>query len=274
MEISRLLFSKETKEKIEKGISPKRKGELRWEKLKEAEENGLLQQAKTRADVGRLAGITSDKTAYGWVSAMVNKKAIIETVTGFENMRAVYEYRLGSPVKRKKKAKEEAMEKIQNEMKRQGLTRNDLTVRERGKIMFARLKEIEASGELTKANCRADVATLVGYDESEAKAGYSWVSNLVIRGHLTEKMIGVSPSGKVMYEYSLTGTEPLYRYEEARNRKEKKVENQKVWVEQNKPVVQNNSIKITISKGDINFELELSDIEQTGELIKTILKGD
>ena len=63
MEVSRIIFRKETKEKMERGISPQEKGRLRWEKLKEAETNGLLQKAKTRTDIGKIVGIENYKTA-------------------------------------------------------------------------------------------------------------------------------------------------------------------------------------------------------------------
>ena len=278
MEISRLIFTKETKEKMEKGLSPQRKGKLRWEKLKEAEANGLLQEAKTRTDIGKIVGIENYKTAYSWVSSMIGKKALIETVVGFDGLRAIYEYRLGAPLNYnngRKRQRSEQVAKIVKEAKRQGLIKDELSVRERGRIMFNKLRELEETGDLAKANCRADVATLVGYSEDEAKAGYSWVSNMIARNHLAEKTLGLSPSGKIMYSYSLTGSEPLYNYEEARDYKTKKLENQRIWAEENKPVVEKkNLIEIKISKGDINFELELSSIEQVGELIKTIMKGD
>ena len=263
---------------MEKGLSPQSKGRLRWEKLKEAEANGLLQKAKTRTDIGKIVGIENYKTAYSWVSNMIGKKALIETVVGFDGMRAIYEYRLGTPLSYnngRRKQKSEQVIQVMKEAKRQGLVKDELSVRERGRILFNKLKELEKAGDLAKANCRADVATLVGYSEDEAKAGYSWVSNMIARNHLAEKTLGLSPSGKIMYSYSLTGSEPLYNYEEARNYKTKKIENQKIWAEENKPTaVKENPIKIKISKGDIDFELELSSIEQVSELIKTIMKGE
>ena len=215
MEISRLIFTKETKEKIDKGISPQTKGKLRWDKLKEAENNGVLQQAKNRIDIGKIVGLENDKTAYSWVSGLISKKAIIETLDGFENNKPVYTYHLGRPlsyVNGRKKRKEEQIKKIQT----------DQNVRELGRIKFDRLKELDKTGELLKATCRADVATLVGYNEDESKKGYSWVSNMILRGHLNERMLGITPSGKTSYEYSLTGTQPLYKYEEHRNRKTEK----------------------------------------------------
>ena len=41
----------------------------------------------------------------------------------------------------------------------------DLSVRKKGKILFTRLKELDESGVLSKAQTRADVARLAGYPE-------------------------------------------------------------------------------------------------------------
>lgn len=99
MEVSRLTFTKETKDKISKGLNRRQQGKLRFEKLKEAEENGLLQKAKTRIEVAQLAGFTREqyKTGYSWVSNMLIRKHLIERISGIGmNGRAEYEYHLGS----------------------------------------------------------------------------------------------------------------------------------------------------------------------------------
>lgn len=278
MEISRLIFTKETKEKLDKGISAQAKGKLRWEKLKEAENNGTLQQAKSRIDVGKIVGLDNDKTAYSWVSGLIHKKAIVETLDSFENNKAVYTYHLGKPlsyVNGRKKRKEEQIKKIQAEAKRQDLVKNTQSVRELGKIKFDRLKELSETGELLKATCRADVATLVGYNEDEPKKGYSWVSNMINRGHLEERTLDITPSGKILYEYSLTGTRPQYGYEEHRNRKTKKKARQELSKLQ--PIEQKKASSLTkleITKGDITIRVEFAEVEQATNLITTIIKGE
>ena len=52
MEISKLTFTKETKEKMEKGLNKRQMGKLRFERLKQAEKNGTLSMARTRCLVG------------------------------------------------------------------------------------------------------------------------------------------------------------------------------------------------------------------------------
>lgn len=80
MEISRLTFRKETKEKMEKPLTAMEKGKLMWGKIVEAEKSGRLQQAKSRVDVAHIAGYTDDKRGYSWASNMIKRGAIVETI--------------------------------------------------------------------------------------------------------------------------------------------------------------------------------------------------
>lgn len=101
MEVSRLYFSKETKEKMSKGLNKRQLGKLRYEKLRELAESGKLSSAKNRIDVMRAVGFTDEqyKTGYSWVTNMINRKALTERVVGFgKNNKAEYEYTLGSRV--------------------------------------------------------------------------------------------------------------------------------------------------------------------------------
>ena len=180
--------------------------------------------------------------------------------------------------------------------KTQEAMKKDLSVRQRGRLLFAKLQELDNDGTLSKATSRADVATLVGYTEEQAKAGYSWVSNLINRGHLSEIVQGWTPSGKMIAEYHMTGTEPSYGYEEAKRRKEKKKAGQELRRWQDKvaagqipqapePQVFNEKqvasdtkiimpIKIEITRGDMAIRVEMGDNEQASKLIATILKGE
>lgn len=77
-----------------KRISPQRKGELRWERLEDAEKSGVLQRAKTRYEIAEIANITDRSRGYGWVSNLVSKGYLSETMRGVENGKFVYEYHL------------------------------------------------------------------------------------------------------------------------------------------------------------------------------------
>ena len=151
-----------------------------------------------------------------------------------------------------------------------------MSVREKGKVMFARLQELEADGTLSKAKTRADVARLVGYTEERAKAGYSWVSNLISRGHIRETILEWTPSGKMVAEYHTTGSMPDYGYEEANRRKRKKQAIAKVAEEtiEREKVIANTPIKMEITRGDMTIKVELAEVEQATNLTTTIMKGD
>lgn len=167
--------------------------------------------------------------------------------------------------------------KTQEDMKK------DMPVREKGKVMFARLQELEADGTLSKAKTRADVARLVGYSEERAKAGYAWVSNLIRRGHIRENILEWTPSGKMVAEYHTTGSMPDYGYEEVdRHKAEKKVgqlsQLPEPQVYDEKQVASDTKImtpiKIEITRGDMTIKVEMDSHEEASKLITTIMKGD
>lgn len=157
----------------------------------------------------------------------------------------------------------------------------DMTVREKGKVLFARLEEMDNDGTLSKARSRADVARLVGYPEERAKAGYAWVSNLIRRGHLSETIQEWTPSGKMVAEYHTTGSMPDYGYEEVNRRKAKKEKVAEEWqkwqskmpiLAEEKPTT--NPIKIEITRGDMTIKVEMDSHEEASKLITTIMKGE
>lgn len=174
--------------------------------------------------------------------------------------------------------------------------KKDMSVREKGKVLFARLQELEADGTLSKAKSRADVARLVGYPEERAKAGYSWISNLIRRGHVSETILEWTPSGKMVAEYHTTGSMPDYGYEEMNRRKAKKQVGQELrrWqdkveagyipqapepqVYDEKQVASDTKImtpiKIEITRGDMTIKVEMDSHEEASKLITTILKGE
>lgn len=182
--------------------------------------------------------------------------------------------------------------------KTQDKMKKDMSVREKGKVLFARLQELDEDGTLSKAKTRADVARLVGYSEERAKAGYAWVSNLIKRGHLSETIQEWTPSGRMVAEYHTTGSVPDYGYEEVNRRKAKKKVGQELRRWQDKvaagqipqsPVFQVYKetqipvdtppsivmpIKIEITRGDMTIRVELAEVEQATNLITTIMKGE
>lgn len=169
--------------------------------------------------------------------------------------------------------------------------KKEITVREKGRILFDRLRELDEDGTLSKASSRADVARLVGYSEERSKAGYAWVSNLIRRGHLEETIREWTPSGKMVAEYHVADSSPDYGYEEVNRRKalkEKVAEEWKKWQdkeasEQTKqqieaPIIEratiSKPIKIEITRGDMTIKVEMDSHEEASKLIATVLKGE
>lgn len=272
---------------MEEELKPAEKGKLRWERIKEAEEHGSLASAKNRYEVANLAGFTEEERSrgYQWVSSMVAKNYLQEIMHGVgKNGKFEYEYHaVGDPDYSRQKAKEARLKKQQKRKKEgaaQVAKKQGRTVMERGRELFGKLKELAEDGTLEKARSRADVATLVGYPSDQSKAGYSWVSNLIRRSYLKEKIVGVTPSGGMIARYTLGDEEPMYDYEEFKKRKEAKENRKETWFRENMPVLESKEvvspdvIKINITRGDTNISVEVVNTDQAIKLITTILKGE
>ena len=283
MDISRLVFSNETKNKMKEELSDAQKGKLRWERVKESENKGNLALAKNRYEVANIAGFSEEERdrGYQWVSNMVYRGHLKEIMHGIgKNGKIEYEYHIsGEPDYLRKNAR--AAKKAKREKALEVTTEKQApSVRDRGKKLFDKLNELEKNGMLAKAKTRADIATLVGYTDDQRKAGYSWVSNMVRRGYLKEEIVGTTPSGIAVVKYSLSGLKPMYNYEEVRKKKDEKEERKENWANENMPapeekeVVNSDVIKINITRGDININVEVVNSDQAIKLITTILKGE
>lgn len=90
-------------------ISKRKMGELRWERLKQADRDGSLQKVCSRRQLGALVGITSGTGSDKWVYQLVRKGWLIETLTGRNGIKNVYEYHLGVKTTKTTKAKTETI---------------------------------------------------------------------------------------------------------------------------------------------------------------------
>lgn len=93
---ARVILTKETTDKMKKGISQFRKGELRWQKLQELEDTGKLNKARNRQDIIGMMGLgTGYGAPYTWLSNMISRGSIKEILLGFDkSQRPEYEYHL------------------------------------------------------------------------------------------------------------------------------------------------------------------------------------
>lgn len=94
MEVSRILFTKETKEKMERGLSAREIGRLRWEKLEELYNSGELQKVKNRKELAAAVGFTPQQIdkGYRWVTNLINRKHLEEVSMGVNNGFIEYQY--------------------------------------------------------------------------------------------------------------------------------------------------------------------------------------
>ena len=98
---ARFILTKETKEKMSKDLSNVKKNRLRLARLKELDEQGFLASARTRGDIARLAGCTSYKAGWAWVSHLVKDGKIEEILIGRNGTRNQYEYHIKDNAKAK-----------------------------------------------------------------------------------------------------------------------------------------------------------------------------
>ena len=94
MNVSRLTFTKETKDKMSKPLTHFERGKLRWDKIKELENEGKLAMAKNRQEILNLMGAPAGySVVYGWLSTQIRKGYIKEVLTGFDkHNQPEYEY--------------------------------------------------------------------------------------------------------------------------------------------------------------------------------------
>lgn len=123
-----------------------------------------------------------------------------------------------------------------------------MTPKQRGKILFERLVELDKSGEITKATNRTELARLVGAPEGQR--GYSWVSNLVNRKHLTETIVG-RDGGRYLKEYHLAKKRQTYG---KRNVKKNKTIVASKPVVKTTPVITEPTPKTIIKYGKVEIE--------------------
>ena len=221
MFVSKLSFTKETEDKMNKKLTAKERGKLRWQKLEEANEKGRLAMCKNRYEVANLAGYPENKRreGYMWVTGLINRGKISEVMSGKNGLYYEYNYfikdkpnylpfagRYGSDATKKKK---DNTVEITKEKK--------MSPRDAGLIKWNAIKKLEASGRLKQIRDRNELAREIGYEDS--KRGYSYVCNLIHRGYLSEKVI--NDRGERIF--SVTG-EPDYGYEKKKSRSSRKDE--------------------------------------------------
>lgn len=91
----RVIFSKDFLNKTQQPLTHKQLGELRVQKIIEAEKDGRLAKARNRTEVAELIGISKDRVAVAnsWVYRQISLGYMTETLLQFDkNHRPEYEY--------------------------------------------------------------------------------------------------------------------------------------------------------------------------------------
>lgn len=97
MEVSRLTLTEETQSKMRRRLSNREKGALRWQRLNDFENRGLLIKASNRKAVAQIGGYTSAQCKQGasWVSNMIKNGYMLEEFVGtMPSGRKIYKYSL------------------------------------------------------------------------------------------------------------------------------------------------------------------------------------
>lgn len=137
-----------------------------------------------------------------------------------------------------------------------------LNKRKRGQLHFGKLKEAEREGRLAFAKNRIDVALLAGYDETDKYLGYSWVSNMIKRGHLVERI-----TNQIDVREYYIANEPEYSMAKASASRWKKPQKETSSEIAAVPIV-----KIEKTRGDTIIKIEVPLCEETEKLVQKILE--
>ena len=94
---ARVIFSKKTKEEMNRPLGRQAKGVILYNKLKELDESGRLSLARNKYEVARLCGYTNEKNGWNWVANLVKRGTLTETAIGYlPNGKMEYEYHIGN----------------------------------------------------------------------------------------------------------------------------------------------------------------------------------
>lgn len=101
----------------------------------------------------------------------------------------------------------------------------------KGEILYGRLCEAADNGLLAQCKTRREVAELVGYTAEQKDKGYSWISNLIRRKHISEVMVAPGE-----FQFFMGPKRPDYEGRGVKKAKAKIREQREPQVQQIQPV--------------------------------------
>lgn len=186
---ARVVFSKKTQEKINKGLTPKERGKLRWEKLEEANEDGRLSLCKNRRDVAELGGYTKEQITkgYSWVHRLVSRGYLQEVHVSGGGRFAEYTYFINSKPNFLPFAGRYGADASKSTETIEPTKPTNTPLRELGKKRWEILEDANKSGKLAECKCRRDLIMLAGY--TNMVQGRNWLAGLIRRGNIKETIV-------------------------------------------------------------------------------------
>ena len=150
-----------------------------------------------------------------------------------------------------------------------------LTNRERGKILYSRLLDIDSNGKLSLAKNRKDICETIG-------CAPSWIDGMIRRGFVTETLGGFE-NGKAVNYYALTGKRPDYDYnrtfakQKAKLMEEQKAQSMLEAKAVEEPVIltrvnSDKAVAVVITIGSVSIKAENVEADYLASLIKTLTK--
>ena len=139
------------------------------------------------------------------------------------------------------------------------------------------MSELEDKGVLGKARNRKEISDMLGLGYNYG-AGYSWVSNMISRGHLKETLLGFNKYNQPEYEYHIINKPNYEPYKIAKKAKKNKVKKTKATKVDNEVEAlttiktQAPTSKMVIRYRDLTIELEQADYTLLENIIKNIIK--
>mgnify|MGYP003304214189 CR=1 FL=1 len=264
---ARVVFSKKTQEKINKGLTRKERGELRWKKLEEASKDGRLSLCKTRRDVAALGGYTDGVAGTSWVHRLVSRGYLQEVHVGERGRYPEYTYfimskpnflpfagRYGIDASKKKPTKT-----IEQTKPTKPTKPTNTPLREIGEKRWEILEEANKSGRLAECKCRRDLIILAGY--TNMVQGGSWLANLIRRGYIKETVVDGVSSYRIVKK-------PNYTYFTRKNKKV--VETPKI----EEPVVLSRAY-VPESKAKLTIKTDIATVEiesVSAEIVEKVLE--
>ena len=226
-------------------LSNRQKYNIRLEKLKDLESNGLLAEIKSRQELAEMIGFTKEESScgnvgYTFISNMIYRGRLEENPTD------------GGFILKNKNTKKSRVSTPQSRAKRNGLVR------------YGKLELLKSEGKLEKIRNRGQLYSLLvnTKDVTERRRVGLWCRRAIEAGYIKEKKY--YSNGRKYYSYSLNINLPT----EKTMYKPEQVTTQKSVAQVKEAPLDTPKKTILISKGDLSVAFSGLDDQVTDLIVK------